>query len=196
MASYKSRIKWDKTIHGMSEALGYAGEHLTGWARDWMNEAVRESLAEIDADWEGETHWKRDSGKISIFGGDRFHPWYTGQLHDSVVGIVSDRHRTVSIQYMPPAATKPQTYEGQIIIGHDWGQRKAQDLARTLHFVPGIVATIGVGVPYAEEVDEMDRHSGYMTELSTQFASTLEDYFEAKAGAFRTRTFIADKKKK
>jgi hypothetical protein len=194
--AYGRRIKWNKTVHGMSEALGYAGEHLSGWAKDWMADAVRDSLAQIDADWEGETHWKRPSGKVSSFGGDRNHPWYTGQLHDSVVGIVSDRSRTVSIQYMPQAATKPQTYEGQIIIGHDWGQRKAQELARTLHFVPGIVATIGVGVPYAEEVDEMDNHAGYMTELSTQFASTLEDFFEAKAGGFRTRTFIAEPKKK
>lgn len=193
--AYKRSIKWGKTVKGFSDALGYAGEHLSGWAREWMTEAVNDSLGQIDADWEGETHWKRDSGKVSSFGGDHFHPWYTGQLHDSIAGIVSDRHRTISIQYMPQEATQPQTYEGQVIIGHDWAIRKAQDLARTLHFVPGIVATISVGVPYAEKVDEMARHQGYIRELNNQFVSNVEDFFTIKSGGFRTRVFVADTKK-
>ena len=187
--AYGRSIKWNKTIHGFTEALGYAGEHLTGWAREWMQEAVNQSISTIDADWEGETHLKRESGKVSSFGGDHFHPWYTGQLHDSVAGIVSDRHRTVSIQYMPPAATKPQTYENQVVIGHDWAIRKVQEMERTLHLVPGIAATIVVGVPYAEKVDEMARHAGYMQELAVQFASSVEDYFIIKAGEYRTRVF-------
>lgn len=194
--AYGRRVNWNKTIHGVTEALGYAGEHLNGWARMWMDDAVEQSLSEIDADWEGETHWKRASGKISSFGGDRAHPWYTGQLHDSVAGIVSDRNKVVSIRYMPPAATKPQTYKGQVIIGRDWGERRAQDVARVLHFIHGIAATISVGVPYAEDVEQMSRHEGYMEELSTQFASSVEDYFIKRTDGFRTRAFVADKKKK
>lgn len=193
--AYKTTVQWKKTIKGFSQALGYAGEHLSGWARGWMNEAVGNALSLIDADWEGETHWKRASGKISSFGGDHFHPWYTGQLHDSVAGIVSDKHRTVSIQYMQQAATKPQTYEGQVIIGHDWAIRKAQDMARALHFVPGIVASVVVGVPYSEKVDKMQRHRGYLRDLSVQFAANVEDYFTMRAGEYRTRVFVADTKK-
>ena len=80
MARYGRRIKWRKSVKGFTDALGYSGEHLTGWAKMWMSEAVEDSLAQVDAQWEGETHWKRESGKISSFGGDHFHPWYTGQF--------------------------------------------------------------------------------------------------------------------
>ena len=195
MAGYKDTIRWRKTIQGFSDALGYAGEHLNGWAREWMGEAVEQALAQLDADWEGETHWKRESGKVSFFGGSRFYPWYTGQLHDSVAGVVSDRHKIVSIRYMSRAATKPQTYNGQIIIGHDWAIQGAQRIARALRFVPGIKATVVIGVPYAEKVDNMPRHEGFIRELSNQFASDVEDYFMIKAQGYRTRFFIADKKK-
>lgn len=189
--AYKSNsIRWKKSIQGFSYALGSSAEHFNKWARTWMSEAVQESLAQIDADWEGETHWKRASGKISSFGGDHFHPWYTGQLHDSVAGIVSDQHRVISIGYLPPSATKPQTYRGQTIIGHDWAIRGAQRIARSLRFVPGIKATLIVGVPYAEDVDESRRHAGFIRELSNQFAAEVEDYFMIKAEGFRSR-FVA-----
>lgn len=196
MANYGKTIRWRKTVQGFTDALGNAKEHLNGWGREWMNEAVKDALARIDADWEGETHWKRESGKISVFGGSRFYPWYTGQLHDSVAGIVSDRNRTVAINYMTRFATKPQTYNGQVIIGHDWAIQEARKVERALHFVPGIKATIVVGVPYAEKVDEMPRHAGFIRELSNQFASFVEDYFTIKAEGYRTRWIIADNKKK
>ena len=195
MASYKRTTQWSKSIKGFSQALANVGEHLTGWAKEWMSEAVQDSIAQIDADWEGETHWKRSSGKISSFGGDHFHPWFTGQLHDSVAGIVSDKHRVISVAYMPQAAVKPQTYQGQIVIGHDYAIRKAMEMQRVLHLLPGIRASVVVGVPYAEDVDEMKEHAGYMRELSVQFASNVEDYFIIKAGGFQTRVFVADKKK-
>ena len=195
MARYGRRIKWSKSVKGFTDALGYSGEHLTGWAKMWMSEAVEDSLAQVDAQWEGETHWKRESGKISSFGGDHFHPWYTGQLHDSVAGIVSDKGRAIAIHYMTPGATQPQTYKGQIVIGADFAERGAMNMARTLHFVPGIAASISVGVPYAEDVEQMPSHSGYMRELNTQFASNVEDYFTIKAGGFRSRYFKAERKK-
>lgn len=190
----KLTAEWGKASKAFAYALGYAGTHLSGWAKGWMSEASQQALSEIDASWEGETHWKRQSGKISVFGGDRFHPWYTGQLHDSVAGVVSDKNRIVSINYMPPAATKPQTYMGQTIIGHDWaieGARRAQYV-----FLPGIQAKLVVGVPYAAKVDESQRHSGFVRKLSAQFASSVEDYFTIKAQGFKTRVFVADPKKK
>jgi hypothetical protein len=195
MAKYSDAIRWKKTTQGFSDALGYAGEHLTGWARMWMDEAVTQALSEIDADWEGETHWKRESGKISSFGGDRFHPWYTGQLHDSVAGIVSDQHKVVSIRYMQPSATKPQTYQGQIIRGRELAEEAAQRVAKALRFVPGVKATITVGVPYAEKVDNMPRHEGFIRYLNDQFTSKVEDYFYIRAEGYRTRFLVADKNK-
>ena len=194
------RNDWKKFSVGISEALGYAGEHLSKWAKMWMDEAVEDAIAQIDADWEGETHWKRESGKISSFGGDHFHPWYTGNLHDSVAGFITDKNNVIGrIHYMPQAATKPQTYDGPAgkfdhIVGREWAIMEANN-AR-YYFLPGIQAKMVIGVPYAREVNESARHAGYIDELVTQFASNVEDYFTFRAGAYRTRVFVADKKKK
>ena len=200
MARTARHQDWKKFSVAMAETLGYAGEHLSGWAKMWMDEAVEDALAQIDADWEGETHWKRKSGKVSSFGGDHFHPWYTGNLHDSVAGFVTDKNRVVGkIHYMPQAATQPQTYSGPAgkfdhIIGREWAVREANN-AR-YYFLRGIQAKMVVGVPYAREVNESPRHSGYIDELMTQFAANVEDYFTIRAGEYRTRVFVADKRKK
>lgn len=200
--AYGRSIRWKKSIKGFSDALGYTGEHLSNWAKDWMSESVSQAISEIDADWphhsEGKSYF---GGSIKVldgakFGGDRFHPWFTGQLHDSIVGIVSDKHKIVSMDYMPQSAGRPQTYQGQVIIGHVWAEQKALEVARVLRFLPGIYATIVVGVPYADDVDESARHAGFIRELSNQFASSVEDQFMIRGQGFRTRTFVADKKKK
>lgn len=195
--AYKKTVQWKKTTQGFTYALGDAGKHLSGWAKEVMKEATNSAISQIDSEWEGETHWKRKkSGKISSFGGDMDHPWYTGQLHDSVAGIVSDQHRTVAIEYMPRSAIKPQTYQGQTVIGHDWAQRRARDIERALHFVPGIKSTLIVGVPYAEEVNEMRRHHGFIQSLSGQFVGYVEDYFIGRAGNYwYNRTYVANTKK-
>ena len=197
MANYGRTIRWSKTVQGFSDALGGASEHLTGWAREWMAEAVRKALDQIDWDWDRHADWERKSGKVSVFGGSHFYPWYSGHLHDSIAGIVSDQHRTVAINYMKPGATAPhQTYKGQVIIGHDWAIQEARKIEKSLHFYPGIAATIVVGVPYAKDVDETSRHAGFIRELNNQFVSKVEDYFYEKAEGYRTRWIVADKKKK
>jgi hypothetical protein len=197
MAKYGRRINWTKTVKGFSDALGYAGEHLTGWAKMWMDEAVDHSLAQIDSKWGHETVIRHENANASRFGGDQFHPWYTGNLHDSVAGVVSDRNRIVSIRYMPSSAVGVQEYKGEVIIGRDCAEEAARKMTRTLHMVPGIVATVVIGVPYADDVEANPRHTGYKRELSTQFSSNVEDYFTIKAGeGYRTRAFVADNKKK
>lgn len=195
--AYKAQVKWTKTIQGFSDALGYAGEHLTGWARMWLGEAVEQAISSIDAEWEGETHWKRESGKVSSFGGDHNHPWYTGNLHDSVAGIVSDQNGRVSaIHTMTPAAIKAQTYQGQMIWGRDLAEEGAIRIARSLRFVPGLKATVTVSVPYAEKVDQSPRHEDFIHDLAVVFSTRVEDYFMVKAEGYRTRFFVADKKSK
>ena len=191
-------VRWKgETVKGFSDALSYAGEHLSGWARGWMHEAVKKSLSQIDSEWPHSSFKSKGTIVTNLFGGDKFHPWYSGHLHDSVVAIVSDKHRTVAIEYMPPSAeTATQTYNGQTVVGRDAGEIAAMSAQRVLHFLPGTVASIFVGVPYADKVDDMPRHAGYIRELQNQFASSVEDYFMIKAQGFRTRIFIADKKKK
>ncbi len=192
--------EWKKFSAAMSDTLAYAGEHLSGWAKEWMNEAVGQAISELDSQWEGETHWKRKSGKISTFGGSHDYPWYTGQLHDSVAAFVTDKNKLIgSICYMQQAATKPQTYDGPAghfthIIGREWAVREAAKAQYV--FLPGVQARLVVGVPYARKVDEMPKHSGYLHDLHVQFSEWVVDYFTLKTEGYRSRVFIADKKKK
>ena len=190
-----SRNDWKKFSVGIAERLGYAGEHLSNWAKMWMDEAVARAIDKIDADWPQHT----ETANGARFGGDHNHPWYYGQLHDSVAGFVTDKNRVVgSIHYMPQSAEHPQKYRGPAgsfdnIIGHEWAIREAQN-ARW-YLLPGIQARMVIGVPYAREVNETGRHAGYIEELSTQFASEVEDFFTSRTGMYRTRVFVADKKK-
>ena len=189
MAKYGRSINWTKTVKGFTYALGYAGEHLTNWAKDWMVEATQAAMAQIDSDWPRHSI-KRNEGGIASFGGHRYYPWYTGQLHNSVAGVVSDQFKIIAITHMPEEVdAEPQYYQGQIIYGHDWGVRKALEMQRVLHFVPGVRSTVVIGVPYADKVDEMSRHAGYKQELANQFASAVEDFFMIKAQGYRTRFF-------
>ena len=189
----KTTAEWGRAAKGFSSALGYAGTHLSNWAKMWMKEAAQESLNEIDKDWPEQSEGKSKNGKKTRFGGDRNHPGYTGTLHDSVASVVSDKNKIVSINYMPPRATSPQTYKGSLIFGQEYAVREAMK-ARYV-FLPGIQAKIIVGVPYADKVNESPAHTDFIRELNTQFASSVEDYFMIKADGYKTRVFIADPKK-
>lgn len=186
--------EWGKASKAFSYALFDAGVHLTGWAKNWMSEASREALDDIDKSWDEQSQKKSKNGKIMKFGGDRYHPWFTGTLHDSVASVVSDKNKTVSINYMPARATSPQTYKGQMIIGQDWAMREARKAQYV--FLPGIQARLVVGVPYAEEVNERAAHYDFIRELDAQFASSVEDYFTIKSEGFKSRVYVANTKKK
>ena len=199
-------IHWKgKVVKGFTTALADASEHLTGWAKDWMSEAVKESLLEMDSNWPHSTTIgntirrtkKRNSMDFILvgeqaFGGDRTHPWYTGQLHDSVVGVVSDSRRVVAMHYMPSRATAPQTDDnGNQVNGSELALSRPYEtsIMRTSHFLPGVSASVFVAVPYAEKVNQMPRHRDYLNDLNADFAATVEDFFYMRAEGFKTRIF-------
>ena len=197
-------INWKGTVvKGFTTALADASEHLTGWARGWMTEAVRDAILEMDSKWPHSTTIgntirrtrKRNSSDFilvgaQMFGGDRTHPWYTGQLHDSVVAVVSDNRRVVSMQYMPSRAQSPQKDDnGNPVNGSELALSSALSLSRVTHFLPGVSASIYVAVPYAEKVNEMPRHKDYLYELNADFAASVEDFFYMRAEGYRTRIY-------
>lgn len=197
-------IRWKgKFVKGVTTALADASEHLTGWARMWMSESVRDAILQIDSQWPHTTTVgnsimrtkKRNSMDWILvsahkFGGDRVHPWYSGQLHDSVVGVVSDRRRIISAHYMPSHATAPQTDDnGNVVDGSALAMSSIGAISRTLRFVPGVSASIFVTVPYAEKVNRMPRHLDFEWELSSDFAAIVEDFFYTRAEGYRTRIF-------
>lgn len=198
---------WKKASAAFAAALGDAGQHLSGWAKDLMGEAVASAINKIDEEWPRHSKVTLKAGRnrkgglrrggTRIYGGDHDHPWYTGILHDSVAGFVTDKNRVIgSIHYMPQAATGTQTYKGQTILsGRIEAVREANNASRYL--LPGIQARFVVGVPYARKVDEMGKHEGYLSNLSSEFADCVEDFFVARAGHYwYNRTYVANPKKK
>lgn len=197
-------VHWKgKVVKGFTTALADASEHLTGWARGWMSESVKDAILEMDSKWPHSTtiapSIRRSKARNSsawiligaqMFGGDREHPWYTGQLHDSVVGVVSDSRHIVSACYMPTRATRLQKDDdGNVVNGSAIAMSSVGSLSRVIRFLPGVSASIFVTVPYAEKVNNMPRHLDFEWELNADFAASVEDFFYTKAEGFRTRIY-------
>lgn len=196
------RAEWKKFSAAFSEALGDVGEELTNFARMKLSEACKEWLTETDSEWPHTTTITRygwGNTKTRGFGGDHFHPWYTGNLHDSIAVRIADKNRTVAVHFMPPKAEGVQHTsrgDGAIhdhIVGADWAQ---QEISKAEHvYLPGIQMQLVVGVPYARKVDESPRHKGYLSELQAQFFSHIEDTCELVIeGRYRTRIFRPKRK--
>lgn len=187
---------WKKASAAFAAALGDAGQHLSGWAKELMNEAVSNAMGKIDGEWPRTTTAKSKKGKYMYFGGDHDHPWYTGVLHDSVAGFVTDKNRVIGgIHYLEQAATDSQTYKGMTVLGRTEAVREANNARFFL--LPGIQARFVVGAPYARDVNESNRHAGFLESLSNTFANNVEEFFVARAGNYwYNRTYIADPKKK
>lgn len=167
------RANWGKTYSGFSQALSEAGKELTKQGITILSRACKEWLTEQNADWpRGEGGGAFKSG---YRGGDEFHPWYTGSLHDSMATAVTDGNRIVNVCYMPDmsksGAQSDQTYKGRKINGAAEGQAA---LARASHvWLPGIQARLVIGVPYARDVNDSPAHAGFIDEFEKDFGSTM-----------------------
>lgn len=187
---------WKKFSSAFSMNLGDCGEQITNWTRMLIKDFSKEWMEKLDASWPSGTMVQPNGAK---FGGDHNHPWYTGQLHDSVAVVVSERNKVVHIQYMPPSANKPQTYRGPAgtynrIIGHEWAMEEARKAQFV--FLPGLQAKVIVGVPYARDVNNSSHHYGYLDELNL-FSSDLQDKIVSVMGEneqYRSRVFKPRKK--
>lgn len=168
---------WGKTKASFSYAILDAGKQLTEFAKMDLALLAEELLSEWDAEWPRSTSLQNGAK----FGGDHNHPWYYGQLHDSVAIRIADKNRTVAVRYMPPAATHPQKASvadaGQAynnIIGADFARLEAER-ARWF-FLPGLQVQLLIGVPYARKVDEMGRHMGYIDTLGDDIVNKVDDF--------------------
>ena len=132
---------WGKTYKACSMAILGAGKALNQIATEELNDVARRFLREQDAQWPHSTQAKsKKSGKTMLFGGDAEHPWYSGQLHDSVAVRIMQKNRITGVHYMPPspATGEPQhTATIQHIVGAEW----AHDIAErhgARYFLPGV----------------------------------------------------------
>lgn len=190
--------EWGKTRRGFSYALLEAGKQLTDIGKRDFTYLAQDFLSEVDANWPHNTKVAGATfrnGAINTwmqsFGGDREHPWYYGQLHDSVAVRVSDKNKTVSVSYMPQRATNPQhtsASDGLPAETNIIGAQKAMEAAASAQyfFLPGVQIQLLIGVPYAEKVNESSRHMGFADALFDDLVDKIETYMLSPA--FREKT--------
>ena len=190
MARTSTFNNWGKTYRSMSYHLLDAGKQLTEISKRDFTYLAQEYLSEVDAKWPhtsyGRVYHGLRGGVYKVlngaqFGGDATHPWYYGQLHDSVAVRIADKNRTVSVSYMPTRATTPQhtsksdgVGEYKNIIGAEWAQIAAYNAQ--YYFLPGIQFQLIIGVPYAQKVNESGRHHAFADRLMDDLVVKIEDY--------------------
>ncbi len=194
------KASWGKTYKGFSQALAEAGAILTQQGATMLTQTCEEWLDEVDSQWPrgaraqdqmnlntGRTQRAYGTYKSGYRGGDHYFPWYTGNLHDSFVTRIAIGNRTVSIRQMKQGATVAQFDKKYgAIDGSEWGLIAA---SRGSHvFLPGLQAQLYIGGPYAEQVNEMREHEGYLRQMERDFASTIRNRMEYEFG--HTRNLI------
>ena len=197
--SVNGKAEWGKTYKGFAQALAEAGKHLTKQGATIMTAACEEWLQDVDSQWPrgarrdimnlntGKSQRSYGAYASGYRGGDHYYPWYTGNLHDSMATVVTDGNRIVSIRQMQPGATVGQNDETHgYIDGSEWGLLVANRASRVL--LGGVQARLVIGVPYAQKVDEMPEHEGYVREFEVDFASTMENALTYEFG--RTKNLI------
>lgn len=166
-----------------------------------LSDACREWLQQTDSEWPHSTLvTKPGKSRLVVqqsFGGDRLHPWYYGQLHDSIATRIAEKNRTIAVHYMPSHATKPQYASAKDagqrydnIVGREFAMREVHNAEYV--FLPGIQMQLIVAAPYARKVNELSRHSGYLDNLRAEFFSYIEDRVYDAIGdspSSRTRVF-------
>lgn len=191
MARNQKFNDWGKTYNAFSMAILGAGKALNNIALSELQDVARSYLKEQDANWPHSS--AKDNG--ARFGGDREHPWYSGQLHDSVAVRIMQGNRISSVHYMPPSAdtSRPQHTESiKGIIGADWAHEIAEG-AGARYLLPGVQVQLVVGVPYADKVNDSDRHHGFADSLADDLFTDVNDWINA-GGLSRNVLIRADDK--
>lgn len=191
MASRTHRFNdWGKTYKACSMALLESGKALNQIALTELQDVARHYLKDTDAQWPHSTAMPNGAR----FGGDKEHPWYSGQTHDSVAVRIMQGNRITSVHYMPPSPDtgKPQHTETiQNIVGTDWAYRIAEG-GGPRYFLPGVQVQLIVGVPYTEKVNESDRHHGFADSLADDLFSAVNQW--VYEGGLTRNTVISDGK--
>lgn len=120
-------------------------------------------------------------------------PLITGNLHDSIVSVVTDKGRVVGASYTDPVATMPSIFTGKTVFRQTkaFGTRVIGSLA-AFNAVKGmngkapasVAATLMVTVPYAENPNELSarnkkgNHVGYLDILAAKYAMTMDRAFK------------------
>lgn len=194
---------WGKTYKAFSQALLNAGKALNQIATSELQDVAVNFLKTQDSKWPHNTVVPK---RGQSFGGDHFHPWYSGQLHDSVAVRIADRNRTVSVHYMPPRAYAPNGEPGRFLTPPCYqtmkgvsnsiiGAEEARVVSETrapYYFLPGVQVQLIVGVPYADKVDQSGRHYGFADNLADELFNSVNTWVDS-GGLKRPTVYVDDK---
>lgn len=178
--------EWGKTRKQFSYAFLEAGRRLTKVGVSAFSLVAEDFLAKADASWPHRVSTIRNGAKgatYQSYGGDAMHPWYTGQLHDSVAVRIAYKNQTMSVRYMPQSATAPQhtSSEDGIAMSNIYGHIEAQKAAEDAryYFLPGVQIQLIIGVPYAEKVDNSSRHQGFASSLMDDLVTEVDEFMNS-----------------
>lgn len=114
-------------------------------------------------------------------------PFITGNLHDSIVGVVSDNGMLIKASYAKRAAVTISKKSGkQIYSPTAGGGRKRiighQEAWRAVYGMNGrypgkLATTMLVAVPYALNPEQRGPHAGYLQNLRLLYASAMDVEF-------------------
>lgn len=168
---------WNKFRIAFNSALMEASKMVTKEAEAELLTTSEQWLKKTDE------QWPRNAGPFAGSGGDDMHPWYSGNLHDSVSIRIAEGMRTIGLRFMPRGAGEIfQTataleagrdydnihgyVEGRLVAGRAGGVRQH-----------GLVAQMFIGVPYAQWVNTTGGphgdHQGFATFLFKDFQYDL-----------------------
>lgn len=185
--------KWNKFSSAFGEALLDAGKKFTKQGETMVVNGMEAFLNELHNDFMS-NQTPRDrfitdkrSGRVvhgNAHGSHNF-PWFTGTLHDSISGRIAEGSRTVGVRYMQggpasdaqfadPDISNVERYYPRIV-GSTFGRLLAGRATRVSQ--RPIVAQLFIGAPYAQEVNEMPEHDGYIEDMQVRFISAIEDVF-------------------
>ena len=131
-------------------------------------------------------------------------PLITGNLHDSIVGVISHKGRVLRASYTDPVAVKPsEVRPGKTIYSPTSGMGRtriigevyARNTVRNLQgkYPMGLAATMMVTVPYSDNPNEISetnktgKHAGYLDVLASKYYKNIERGFSLydKYGLFK-----------
>lgn len=185
MASGTTKISWGKSSKGFAEYLRLGAKPIGKATAKKLMQISADFLANEDWDWPrgqrynvGGSMFGSRAYKSGFRGGDAMHPWYTGNLHDSLATGVMMGTRILSAAYMTPGATVLQNHNGQTVDGVTAGFDALARAARTYAPPTAIRTVLVIGVPYAEKVNQMPGHEGYAEYFEREFVSSLAPAIE------------------
>lgn len=114
-------------------------------------------------------------------------PFITGNLHDSIVSVVSSHGHVVKASYTPSVATTTSSSTGKKVFKATSGMGRKRIIGSLAAFnavknaqgkYPGKIAmTLFVAVPYSLRPNEKGPHMGYLDNLRALYAFALESEF-------------------